>query len=108
MRSVVDRNVVMRRVTVLQWLGCGVGGRGPVPGGKGDFPFSAIVSKPALGLTQPHISLVPSARQPQSAGGYLPPFVSLSMELFLYSLTLHVTMLTFRRSVGPQRDGLTL
>jgi len=51
MRSVVDRNVVMRRVTVLQWLGCGVAGQGPVPGGKGDFPFSAIVSKPALGLS---------------------------------------------------------
>jgi hypothetical protein len=56
MRSVVDRNVVMRCVTVLQWLGCGVGGRGPFPGGKGDFPFSAIVSKPALGLLHSLIS----------------------------------------------------
>ena len=80
MRSVVDRNVVMRVVTVLQWLGCGVAGRGPVRGGKGDFPFSAIVSKQTVGLTQPQISLVPSARQPQSEGGCLPPLVTLSIH----------------------------
>jgi len=107
MRSVVDRNVVMRGVPVLQWLGCGVAGPGPVPGGKGDFPFSATVSKQALGLTQPQISLVPRARQPQSEGGYLPPLVSLSIHGALPILfTLHVIMLTFRRSIGLQSEGI--
>jgi len=56
MLSVVDRNVVMRRMTAVQRLGCGVAGRGSVPGGKGDFPFSAIVSKLALGLSHSLIS----------------------------------------------------
>jgi len=62
MRSVVDRNVVMRGVTVLQWLGCGVSGRGPVPGGKGDFSLLCHRIETGCG-TQPQISLVQTKRK---------------------------------------------